>query len=142
MFGSIFECALEALISSFSLSQILLRSASGLPNPRAATIMARAQAQIGLCDRNSPICTLSQNGYGGKSSVPFFLFILNQKSSGMASQGLGSLQGASQDPGSICKIRLSADSVAFYLFPFPLPLDPSTFPLPFAYLDSFLMIGW
>ena len=58
----------------------------------------------GLHDRNSPICTLSQNGYGGKSRVPFSPFNLDQKSSGMASQGLGSLQDASQDVGDISKI--------------------------------------
>ena len=69
----------------------------------------------GLRDRNNPICTLSQHGYGGKCSVPFVLFNLSQKSSGLASQGLGSLQGASQDPESIRKIHLSAESAQHFL---------------------------
>ena len=62
----------------------------------------------GLRDRNSPICTLSQNGYGGKSSVLFVLFNLKQKSPGMASQALGSMQDAPQDVGSIPKFGISA----------------------------------
>ena len=69
----------------------------------------------GLHDRNSPICTLSQNGYGGKSSVLFFEFNLNQKFSGMASQSLGGLQDASQDVGSISKIRHSVQNRLHWL---------------------------
>ena len=75
----------------------------------------RAGVAKGLHDRNSPICTLSQNGYGGKSSVLFVQLNLDQKFSGMASQSLGGLQDASQDVGSISKIRHSVQNRLHWL---------------------------